>query len=237
MSTTRGVRAIRDLLVLVVAASTPANAQRQDRELHAEFLLGTAWNLPTPLIIRLPGTPEVRQRVRYSTHAFESPLYYAVRIGGGSINALGAPVGVELELLHHKLHVDDPAPPVEHFEVSHGYNLLSGTLLRAADRLTLRVGVGLVIAHPEGRIGGGRVGGSRRTTLGGGYHIAGASIQVGIGRTVPLSTGRTVAYVVPEAKLTASFARVPLGDDGGSVLVPNVAGHLLAGFGVRRSYP
>lgn len=228
---------MRPLLVLVVAASTQANAQRQDREVHAEFLLGTAWNLPAPLIIRLPGASEVRQRVRYNTHAFESPLYYAMRVGGGSISARGAPVGVELELLHHKLRVDDPVPPVEHFEVSHGYNLLSGTLVRAADRLTLRVGIGLVIAHPEGRIAGERVGGSRRTTLGGGYHIAGASVQVAIGRTWPLSAGRKAAYVAPEAKLTASYARVPLGDDGGSVFVPNVAGHLLAGFGVRRSYP
>jgi hypothetical protein len=81
------------------------------------------------------------------------------------------------------------------------------------------------------------VGGSRRTTLGGGYYIAGATVQLAIGRTWPLSTGKAVAYVVPEAKLTASYARVPLGDGGGSVLVPNVAGHLLAGFGVRRSYP
>jgi hypothetical protein len=42
------------------------------------------------------------------------------------------------------------------------------------------------------------------------------------------------AYAVPEVKLTGSLARIPLGDRGGTVSVPNIALHVLTGLGVRR---
>jgi hypothetical protein len=228
------VRGAVGLLLVLVVASGRALAQGDPREAHLELLLGTAWSLPTPLVIELPGVPTVRRRARYSTRPWSDSPYYAYRAGGGSTAARGAPAGYEAELVHHKLYMDNPSPPVEHFEVTHGYNLLMASAVRPANRLAVRFGVGLVIAHAEGSIAGQRVGGSRRTFLGGGYHIAGVTAQVGVGRRYFLGRGRVAAYAVPEAKLTASVARVPLGDDGGSVLVPNIAVHLLAGLGVRR---
>lgn len=207
----------------------PAGAQPPAHELHAEFLVGTAWSLPTPLVVRLPGAAPVRIRARYATRPLADAPYYAYRAGGGPAPARG----VEGELVHHKLYLRHASPPVEHFEVTHGYNLLTANALRPAGRLTVRLGVGLVIAHPEGRVAGQRVGGSRRTLLGGGYHLAGVTTQLAVGRAYPLGRGRTALYAVPEAKLTASLARVPLGDAGGTILVPNVALHALAGLGVR----
>ena len=91
-----------------------------------------------------------------------------------------------------------------------------------------------MIAHAEGRIAGQRVGGSRRTFLGGGYHVAGLTAQLAAGRRYALGLGQVAVYALPEVKLTASMARVPLGDAGGRVLVPNIAVHALAGLGVRR---
>jgi hypothetical protein len=90
------------------------------------------------------------------------------------------------------------------------------------------------VAHPEGRIAG-RAVGPVRSRLGGGYHIAGATAQLGVGRRHPLGRGAVAAFAAPELKLTASGARVPLAG-GGSVLVPNVAVHALAGLGVRRRW-
>jgi hypothetical protein len=110
---------------------------------------------------------------------------------------------LELELVHHKLHIDHPRPPVEHFEVSHGYNLAYMNMARPANGFVVRLGAGLVIAHPEGRIAGLRVGGSRRTLLRGGYHIAGGSFQLGLGRRYAFARSQTT-WFAPEAKVTAA---------------------------------
>ena len=227
--------AIRPLLLptLLALASREARTQGGPAELHAEFLLGTAWSLPTPLTVRLPDAPPQRVRARYDTRPWADAPYYAYRAGGGRLGRRGAPSGWEAELLHHKLYLrDPPPPPIERFEVTHGYNLTTVNVVRPAGGLAVRVGLGLTIAHPEGRIAG--RGFVRRTFLGGGYHIAGLTGQLAVGRRYALGRGRTAAYLVPEAKLTASLARVPLGDDGATVLVPNVAAHALAGVGVRR---
>jgi hypothetical protein len=235
-SSARGACALAVLLAALLAvASRPADAQRRTGEAHFELLAGTAWSFPTPLTIQLPAATPLRRRAQYATHPWSDAPYYAYRIGGGALSAHGTPAGNEGELVHHKLYLDGPQPPIEHFEVTHGYNLVTANAVRAADRLAIRFGVGLVIAHAEGRIAGQRVGGSRRTFLGGGYHIAGLTAQLAAGRRYPLARGRVAAYALPEAKFTASLARVPLGDAGGTVLVPNVAAHVLAGLGVRRT--
>ena len=220
--------------VLLAGVGAMATAQPSGREVHAEVLFGTAWSLPTPLIIRLPNAVPVSRSARYSTHPWSDAPYYAYRAGVGSTNEHGVPAGYEAELLHHKLYLDDPTPPVEHFEVTHGYNLVTANVVRPANQFAVRFGVGLVIAHAEGRIAGERVGGSRRTFLGGGYHIAGLTTQLAVGRRYALARGRVAVYALPEVKLTASMACVPLGDAGGRVLVPNIAVHALAGLGVRR---
>jgi hypothetical protein len=229
--------ASRPLCACLCCAATAlhsAGAQSGAHELHAELLLGTAWSLPTPLVVRLPGAEPVRIRARYSTRPWTDAPYYAYRAGGGTLTAAGVPEGAEAELVHHKLYLENPRPPVEQLEVSHGYNLATVDAVRPAGRLALRFGAGVVIAHAEGSVGGERVGGTRRTFLGGGYHVAGLTAQLAVGRAYPLGRGRTVLYATPEAKLTASLARVPVGDAGGSALVPNVALHALGGLGIRR---
>ena len=220
------------LPVCVATGSGRAAGQgaREAHEAHAELLLGTSWSLPTPLVVRLPGRPPLRIRAHYSTRPWSDAPYYAYRVGGGASPGAGG----EAELLHHKLYLEHPPPPVEHFEVTHGYNLLTADAVRPSGAATIRVGGGLVIAHAEGSVAGQRVGGTRRTWLGGGYHVAGVTAQLAVGRDYALGGGRTFLYAAPEVKLTASVARVPLGDAGGSLFVPNVAAHALAGLGVRR---
>jgi len=51
---------------------------------HVEFLLGTAWSLPTPLVIRLPGRPPLRIRAHYATRPWSDAPYYAYRAGAGA---------------------------------------------------------------------------------------------------------------------------------------------------------
>jgi hypothetical protein len=132
--------------------------------------------------------------------------------------------GWEGELVHHKLYLENPPPGVEHFEVTHGYNLVTANRAVRQRGLTPRGGIGPGNAHPGGRGRGRRVGG--RGGLRRGYFLAGPTLQLGVGGRVRLA-GRF--YGTAEGKLTASYARVPLGD--GSATVPDAAVHGLLGLG------
>jgi hypothetical protein len=193
-----------------------------------ELFGGTAWSLRTPLTVRLPGAEPTRQRARYRTRPLADSPYYAYRVGYGTTTH-----GVDAELLHHKLYLENPAPPVERLEVTHGYNLATAGARAPVGRWQLRAGLGVVIAHAEGRVAGRPVG-ERRTLLGGGYHVAGVATQLSVGRRYFLGRGVVAAFATPELKVTASTARVPVGD--GSVQVPNAALHALVGIGVRRRW-
>jgi hypothetical protein len=206
----------------MVQAQPPCSGQ----SLTVEVSTGSAWNLPLPLVVHL-REGRTRMLARYSTRPFTDAPYYSYRVG----RARAEGRGVEAEMLHHKLYLDNPAPPVEHFEVTHGYNLPTVNVVGPGQGWQLRIGLGIVVAHPEGRIAGQEVG-RLRTVLGGGYHLAGLTTQLAAGRRYPLGRGRLALTATPETKLTASWARIHF--DHGSVLVPNVALHMLGGLGVRR---
>lgn len=211
-----------------IAGSAPVRAQPATREGVAEFFLGTAWSAPLPLTLEAPDG-RLSFRAHYSTRPLADAPYYAYRVGG-----LYTGRGVELELVHHKLYLENPIPPIEHLEITHGYNLPMANAVVPAHGWQLRFGVGFVVAHPEGRIDGRPVRGARRSLIGGGYHIAGATLQLAAGRRYPLGRGNVALTAAPEAKLTASIAKVQL--EQGTLIVPNVALHALAGLGVRRRW-
>ena len=225
-------RALAPLLLLGAlvrvadAQSRPRSPDR--REIAVELLGGTAWSLRTPLTARLPGAAPTTQRARYSTRPLADAPYYAYRVSYGTASR-----AVEAELLHHKLYLDNPRPPVERLEVTHGYNLVMANVRAPAGHVRVRAGLGVVVAHAEGRIAGQPVG-ERHTVLGSGYHVAGPVVQLGAGRRYLFGRGSLAAFAVPELKFTASLARVPVG--GGSVRVPNAALHALVGLGLRRAW-
>jgi hypothetical protein len=206
----------------VTAAQPPAH------EIVAELFAGTAWSLPLPLRVEVPGGSATFV-ARWSTRPFADAPYYAYRLSVGRADGHAA----QAEMLHHKLYLENPRPPVERFEVTHGYNLPTANVAAPAGGWQVRAGAGIVIAHPEGRVAG-RVIGGIRTLLGGGYQIAGLTTQLAAGRRYALGRGRVAVTAAPEAKLTASWARVRIPD--GSVVVPNAALHVLGGLGVRRRW-
>jgi hypothetical protein len=136
--------------------------------------------------------------------------------------------------VHHKLYLQNQPPEIQHFEVSHGYNLaMVSRAVPLAERYgVFRFGIGLVIGHPEGRIRGQAIN-PVRSLLGGGYHISGLCLQVAAGP--PLGVAKHW-FFRPETKLTAAFTRMPLAG-GGTATVPNIALHTLVGFGYRSQEP
>jgi hypothetical protein len=199
--------------------SSPLVARAQDR-FRAELFGGTSWSVPTTLTIDQSGEEQLSVDADWETRPFDSPPYYAARIGLWKDRR-----GWELQLLHHKLYLADPPPEIEHFEITHGWNFL--TVQRASKTRVLdwRLGVGPVIAHAEGRIrgrGADRGGG----LFGGGYYVSGAALLAGTGKSFAISR-RFLATI--EGQLTFSWARVPI--QSGHARTANVAFHALFGLG------
>jgi hypothetical protein len=204
-------------LLLMLSSSLPAFAQG----LTGEVFAGTAWSLPLPLRVEQPGQTPIHFKARYSTRPWRSSPYYAYRLGYQHWSA---------ELVHHKLYLENPPPEIEHFEVSHGYNLvmISRTLAPGDSPAIFRIGLGLVIGHPEGRIRGKAIN-PVRSLLGGGYHISGLCLQAAAGPQLGIAEHW---FFRPEFKITAAWAQMPL-VGGGVTKVPNIALHTLFGFGYR----
>jgi hypothetical protein len=135
--------------------------------------------------------------------------------------------GWALDLTHHKLHLRNPPVEVEHFEISHGYNLLVAQRSFTHARRRLAMGAGVVLAHPESRVRGEAVetdGG----LLGSGYRLTGPCVDALAGA---VSDASSPWFVSLELRATLARARVPVAR--GSAAVPNLALHGTVGLGWR----
>jgi hypothetical protein len=207
------------LILLFFLFSIPVAAEEK---LTLEFFGGSAFNIPAPINIQQDGYDNIGFIAHYETKPFYEAPYYAYRLGWWFSGK-----GWEVELIHHKIYLKNNPDEVQHFEISHGYNLL--TLNRAWKRkqLIYRIGAGLVIAHPESEVRGKKFYEMKGGPFGTGYfYVSGPTVQGAVQRK--LKIWRSL-YITGEAKLTASYAVVPIRE--GLAKVPNAAIHGLFGIG------
>lgn len=204
-------------LILVVLPAVAAD------KYSVEVFMGTQFNARTPLTIEQDGEQKIKvDSAEYDSDAFtglDSP-YYAWRIGMWNDNRAW-----ELELIHQKLILENKPEEVQHFEISHGYNLITINRAWALRHFIFRVGGGIVLSHPETTV--------RNKSRGyheefpDGFYVSGPTAQIALGKRFPLWRG---LFGVLETKLTASYAAdVPIAD--GEAEVPNAAFHALFGLG------
>jgi hypothetical protein len=184
---------------------------------------GAPLNLPTPLDIQQSGEADLHTTARYDTRPFQVPRYYDIRIGRWRDRAEWA-----IELTHHKIFLTNPPPEVEYFAASHGYNLLTASRgWELPYEFWARVGLGVVISHPENGVRNQRlreIGG----IMGLGYYLSGATATASLQKRVRLVGG---LFLAAAGMISASYAVLPVVD--GRALVPNVAIHGLLGVGYQ----
>jgi hypothetical protein len=205
---------------LCLAVAAPAGAGERWR---VELGIGSASSFGSTLRVEQAGFPELTHAADWSTRAFDSPIYYALRLARA--DAKGA---WGLRFLHHKTYLENTTSEIDRFAVSHGYNLLT---LERATRLRgfeLALGLGLVIAHPESTVRGQTLDEGSGGPFGGGYDLTGPTAAVAAVRRLAL--GAHLA-LVPELRFTLSRARVPVA--GGEASVPNAALHFSLGLELR----
>ncbi len=185
-----------------------------------EMFLGSAWNFPIPLIIRQESQSDISLTAQYDTEPLKESPYYAWRIGRWTEGRAW-----ELELVHHKVYLRNEPSDVQHFEISHGYNLITVNRAWPYKGLTLRLGGGLVVAHPETKIRNQEFP-ADAGALGLGFFIAGPTGQATIAKKFYFKKG---FFGTIETKFTMSYAWVPIVD--GDADAPVIAVHGLFGLG------
>jgi hypothetical protein len=208
------------LLLSICALSillVPSCVQGQDTDKNKTFeaLSGDAYKFKTPMRVEQSGQPDLHFDAKFRTRPFDSPLYYDIRFAKWNGDK-----GKELELIHDKIFLTNGPAEIQHFEVSHGFNMLMMNEAWKKNGLIFHFGAGPVISHTESTV--------RDLHRNQGYQLSGAAMQFAVGKQFKISGNM---FGTLEAKAIAGYARVGIAD--GHATVSDVGFHGLFGIGYR----
>ncbi len=190
------------------------------------LLGGEVINVPVPLNIRQQGYPDIRLTADYRTEAFTLPVYWDWRLSRWQDAR-----SWELEVIHHKLYLNNTTADVQKFNISHGFNLITFNRGFELKKFQYRIGAGFVLSHPESNIRGKEFGNSTND-WDMGYFVTGPVMSMAIGKPYRLSNR---FFVAVEAKTTMAYSSVKVAQ--GTADVYNLAFHLNIGLGVNLTKP
>lgn len=217
------------IVSILMFLTIPVHAQEDG--VAFEFYLGSAYSLPTGIIIRQDGYPNITiTNADYATKPFSDALYYSIRVGQWKNKTAW-----EFEFVHHKLYLENKPPEVQKFNITHGYNLiyLNRTLRprKITEKLIVvpRIGFGPVVTHPETIIRGMEfedIGGLNRGKWKG-FYFSGFTGQL----TYQFRYNfHPMFFAAGELKFTGAYANIKIAQ--GNATVPNFAVHGTFGVGV-----
>jgi hypothetical protein len=207
-------------LLLVCVLLLSAEICTGDIGIQVSVMTGAPLNLNTPLKISQDGYPDLELTARYKTRPFESAYYYGLSFARWHGND-----GWSIDMLHHKLYLDNPPPEVQYFSVSHGHNLVTLRRLWNRSGNIFSLGGGVVITHPESCIRN-RHFDEYQGFAGKGFYLSGPAVDGGIGRHIRLNDR---LFLSAEFRTTLSYVSVPIVD--GDAKLSNVAFHFIVGLG------
>ncbi len=209
----------KNTVIIFILAALTFMPEISDAQWVFQIGTGSAYNFTSNLEIRQDGEEDINISARYDTKAFSTVAwYYDMRIAKWKDSHAW-----EFETHHHKLHLDNRPDEVQRFVISHGYNLNTINSAWQINTFIYRIGLGIVITHPETTVRN-----KEYNDKGGinGFHLSGVTAQAALEKRFSV-TENIFAYL--EAKLTASYAKIPVED--GDASVPNAAIHGIFGTG------
>ena len=201
-------------IAAVVCAAPTASAGEQSPSFVAQVFGGTVLNVPTTLTLSQAGFPDLEHDANWTSKSLDQPFYWALRLRWQQPDS-----GWELQLLHHKLILENTTADIRHFEVTHGFNLLTAHRVWRRERLHLRLGAGVVLPHAESTVRG-------RYAATGAYRIRGPAAMAGAGWEQPIVRG---VVATAEAQAIAASAKVDIADGRARVVALGL--HVLLGLG------
>lgn len=206
-------QAIPILLVMITSTGVWAG-EPETSGFSLTFFGGTAFNAATALKIEQTGQPPLEIDADWETRPLDQPFYWALRAGWRREGD-----GFELQLLHHKLYLENTTPEVEHFEVTHGFNILTAQYVKKFGWIDARLGAGVVVPHPETVVRGTHHEASD-------YVLGGPALMAGAGTEHFLTDHLLLAG---EVQFVAGWAEVTVADGRADVTALGL--HLLLGAG------
>ncbi len=168
---------------------------------------GVPLNFPTTLKINQQGEPEINHAASWESRPWEQPMYWALRLRWQREHD-----GIELQFLHHKMFLKDNPATIQHFEVTHGFNILTANYMRRSRPVHWRVGARVTLPNTFPTIRGDRA-------VACGFDDGADTLQVILERTA--STEWT--KVTPGGPSTRTFFCVALSEDG-TIFVGGIEG-------------
>jgi len=203
------------LVALLWLVPSQVTAQAPEPSLVLHGFGGVPINLPSSLKVNQDGHDSFRHDATWESRPLEQPLYWAVRVRWQRDDH-----GLELQLLHHKMYLRNNPPEIQHFEVTHGFNILTVNYVAWTAPVNLRLGLGAVLPSSDSTVRGLSHNAHR-------YKLAGPAIMVGTGWEKHLSRHFLVAA---EGQIIGAWADVDIAK--GQARVRSIALHLLLGVGV-----
>jgi len=209
-------------LLISFVAVLVAGAAMSSAEWAFEVHGGAPHGMDRTVHIDMEMDEDIELDASMKSRPFTSPYYYDLRLIRWSDD--GA-TGWALDLLHHKLILEEPTDEVQVFQLTHGYNLLTVQRLWRKGATILMAGAGVVIAHPENTIHG-RSYQENEGIFGWGYLPSGPVVIAGAGRQLKLTSR---FYLVGDVRASLSHVDVPV--VGGRATMTDVSLHFLGGAG------
>ncbi|WP_422380291.1 hypothetical protein [Marinicellulosiphila megalodicopiae] len=199
---------------------------------YVDFGIGNAVNKKQDINIYQVNHDDILLKdVQFSSHGFQAPILYTIRIGKENI---GLKNYWELEHIHHKLYIDDIQSinsKLTKFEITDGYNLfLINKVFEHTEikHAMFRLGIGTIYTHPDIHFDDDQDGQTDRTNFErgngvfptiwkDGYHWGGYAIQASIAKQWKIKQFRIAA----ELKAYHGAANIPV--DDGHVFVPTTS--------------
>jgi hypothetical protein len=217
------------LLVAIIITTTSTYAKEG---LHISSFMGASKSLDNQLAVHLEDQEDQVFKAKWNNRSFTDSHWWAARAESWKGNTFYG-----FELIHHKIYLKNTNDVIKSFSISDGYNLLYFNIGRQFGPHILRVGAGVIFAHPDMLIEGRE----RYITKGTkGHHLAGPTVQVSYERWV---WENDTNFVSLDTKLTASYAVTRISDnDKEYAVAPDIALHVSLGLGskpeaLKQSFP
>lgn len=179
-----------------------------------EFCGGVPYNFPSYIKIHQSGFEDIQiSNAKFYTEPFVLPPYWDWRFCQLKNNR-----AIELEAIHHKLYLGNKPDEIKRFSISHGFNMFfinycnitNYNILINDKKITgdvfLRVGLGVVFAHPETEIRGYAFE-DKGEFLNTNYYLSGPAINLGISKRWYFLKS---LYFNTEIKSTIAYAKIPV---------------------------
>ncbi|OFX57938.1 MAG: hypothetical protein A2066_08575 [Bacteroidetes bacterium GWB2_41_8] len=174
-----------------------------------------------PLTIRQEGFQDIKLWARFDAEPFVLPVYWDWRFSRWE-----AGKAWEFEVIHHKLYLSNTTPEIQKYNISHGFNMLMFNRVFQKKFVRVRVGAGVILAHPESKIRGKEFG-DTGNDMDMGYFISGPVVNFAVSK--PFYLGSRF-YINAEVKTTFAYSSIKIANGNSDVY--NLAFHLNLGPGV-----